>query len=160
MSKSRAITQTFLSNGVWTSPPNFQGPVLLMGCGGGQGGRGSHDIAGASGASAPVIAMFFNVDPLTAYTVTIGTGTIGDASAPGEPGEDTLFGNVIFPGGGSSSTSDPFALVVRGNSYSPPSNTPTDAPNGTGGGGGGGSNLEETDGGKGGSGRLTITWWV
>lgn len=171
MSKARAITQTFFTNGVWISPENYQGPVFLQGCAGGQGGQGSHDNTPSGGGASPMFEFMLSVEPSTQHIVLIGSGGIGSSGSGPLLGEPTRFGHVEFPASAGSAIN--FFGYVDG-SYAGGKAGPfgngadggVDNANGkdaianSGAGGGGGSLTSETDGGAGGSGRLSVTWWV
>lgn len=176
----RPITQTFLTSSTWTSPPNYQGPVFLQGCGGGSGGTGGTQ----GGKGSKFYQLMIQVEPFTTYDVVVGEGGSGGVgiSNPGSVGGDTSFGDLAtFPGGNSTdvlSFPGGFGVGLTGiASYSPglggypgpfgaggggagDAAAATEPPiKNSGAGGGGGNYGVNAVGSTGSAGRLSVTWW-
>lgn len=181
----RPITQTFLTSSTWTSPPNYQGPVFLQGCGGGNGGSG-FEQPGAK--ASKFYQLMISVEPLTTYDVVVGEGGSGvpNGDTPGLGG-NTSFGTLaVFLGGNSTDVPNfpgNFAKGVDGSLGGPnykgfggypgpfgpggdgvssddaiakPATVPPVLNSGAGGGGAG--SLFPTSS-AGSAGRLSVTWW-
>lgn len=110
-SVTRLFSQTFTSSGTFVVPP-FTYSLMVLGCGGGAGGSGSHYSGNGvtrnefGGKGASVFSQIVSVSPFESISVTIGAGgaagvgnvTFGAGTAGGAGG-DSLFGSYItFPG--------------------------------------------------------------
>lgn len=104
------VMQMFTSSNTWTAPAGVTN-VILIGCGGGSGGRGGNSTTGliwGFGGKGTVPTMkVVSVTPNTTYTVTVGGGGIG-GTAPGygTNGGNSLFGSLATFAGAVGS--DPF----------------------------------------------------
>ena len=103
--------EVFTSSGVWNTPANIQGAVILAVGGGGGGGRSVNGLVGpfweainGSGGGGGGEARWVQAtpSPSTAYTVTVGAGGGGATVAytAGGTGGDTSVGPFVTVKGG------------------------------------------------------------
>lgn len=97
-------SQTFISSGTWTCPPNVFN-VRLSGFGGGGGGGAGYGTSSGGGGGACIQSILsVSVVPGMNYTITIGGGGSGasaGAAFMGEAGGNTTFGSLATFVGGS-----------------------------------------------------------
>jgi hypothetical protein len=99
VSNAAIVTQKFIVSNTWTAPAGVTSVEVLVVAGGGGGGR---VIAGGGGAGGLVYNSAFSVTPGSTYTVTVGEGGAGQASARtnGANGSNSVFGSLTAIGGG------------------------------------------------------------
>ena len=123
----RGLTaQKFTGSDTWTCPAGVTN-VILLGCGGGQGGSGgcltgvTSTPGGAGGVGVLPSMQFSPVTPGTVYDITIGAAGTGGAAGSGTPpdnggvGGDTLFDELVtFFGAGNLSAGNQRATLFSG----------------------------------------------
>jgi len=96
------VVQSFTSTGTtsWTAPAGVTSVQALVIAGGGSGAGNSYH-GGGGGAGGMVEAPSFPVTPGQSYTVTVGNGGPRPGnSSNGNPGGNSVFGNITAIGGG------------------------------------------------------------
>jgi hypothetical protein len=119
---------SFTSSGTFAVPSGITVVDVLVVAGGGGGGS---NTGGGGGAGGLIFRPGFPVTPGGTVTVTIGCGGGGNSSAPGNTGQDSVFGTLTAKGGGGGG--GPGQLGVNGGSGGGGGNNTPNPPTGAGG---------------------------